>query len=427
MAWWGGSYAGLNIGDAIAGNTPGTTSGNAIYGPPAPKHENPIIAGLHNLTGHLIDGADWLTTLDDKAKRAVVDAGNYVQNRPKPKKRKPQPDPYADMMRQVMAGAGAAQGTRMSRKEQEKAINAAILAARAPYDQAISEARGGLKDALSINKRLTTGLDANTGGTSSRNEAYKQQVDAKTQEQVARAMADNDMSKFGGVGGGGDAATRAQQAADARIGSTTAQAAAVKKGSDQQAVEAGAVAGGIGDFIKGEEAQTRGDLMKQAQKQVQRLQKERAAAIAMARAQARAGITESNASGAQAAAQAYQANVDNMLKIMGMRSEDNYRQQSLQLQREKARQAALQGSQTNPLDALKILIGASTAQVRTPSGQVNNNGTPIYGYGAAYSPEQINALAGALGLPGNPFAVAPAGKQQDMGGMLGGWIKGLFR
>lgn len=418
---FGAGHAGLAIGQQIADNQP-------------PSIFSRLLDAAGNLGDNALDGAQWLTTLDDKARQAIIDGGQAAtraKNRPKPKKRKPAVDPYAGIMQQLMGGgSGSSSVSRMSRKEQEKAINAAILAARSPYDQAIGEARGGLKDALSINKRLTTGLKPDIGGSESRNEAYKQQVDQESQAQVAQAMADADMSKFGTAESGGEAAQRLAQAADGRIASTTAQAAALKKGSDQQAVESGVVAGSIGDFIKGEEAQTRGDLMKQAQKQVQRLQKERAAAIAQARAAARAGIVDTNATNAQMASEAQQANIDAMLKIMGMRSEDSYRNRSLALQQQEMRQKAAAAMQPKPLD-IGDIIAMVTAQTKQPvidpttKSPVMKDGVPQYGPVNMFNPQQIQAYTST----GNPQSLfqTPQNPYSALSGSLLDGLKGLFR
>lgn len=381
-----------------------------------------ILDGATNLFGNVATGVEKISKLDDNLIKSAGSAVKKQQAKQKNAGKKAAAvDPYAQMMSDLASGGSSTTTTtRMSKKEQQKAINQAILAARNPYDQAIVEARGGLKDALTVNKRLAANVKADVGGNDTRANEYNKQVNAEAAALASQAAADADMSKYGGVSGGGDAADRLARADDQRAGTALATAAGLTKASDMQAAGAREQASGINNFLLAEEAQTRGDLTKQAQKQVQRLQKERAAAIAEAKASARAGLAQQDIDLQKVVTDQRDKQMDRAIQIMGMQ----------QSSRDKALDRAAKRSQAGPggmdqADALKLLLQAATSEVRVPTGVKDNNGRPVYGYGAAFQPQQIDALSQSMGFR-NPFSVAQPVAQQNFGASLGGWLKGLL-
>lgn len=320
--------------------------------------------------------------------------------------------PYDAQINALLKSGSAVstKSTKESRKAQQKVINEAIMAARAPYDQAIVEARTGLKDALTVNKRLQTGFKADTGGGEARDAEYRKGVDAEAAALVEQAAKDTALSE---PMTGGEAATRLAQADDARANNAIAQAEALKKASMMQTEGARQQVSGINNFIQAEESETRGKLSRDAQRQVQRLQKERAAAIAEAKAQTRAGLIDQESETAIAMQEAANENRKMAIQLMGLRQQDMNSQRSAAMRQWEAMQKMQQANQpkpVDPLDALKILIGMGSKTV--PRYQAD----PI----PAYAPAQIDSIARALGLSSNPLA-PPV--QSSFGDMLGSWAK----
>lgn len=409
---FGAGYAGLNIGDPIAGNEPGTTFG-AVTGNPLPP--GPSMGGAYDILGELI------RQQQDRVERIVA------QNRkPKPK---PKPrgrggkgrggaaDPYGTMINQITGGGGAGSG--MSAKEKQKAINEAILAARAPYDQAIVEARAGLRGALEANKRVAAEIAPTGLAGQERDQAYRMQAQAAADAMAADAAAQNDVQ----VASGGPAAQRAAAADDIAQSVIAAQNAGIDAQSRSQAQQGTEQATGIDHYLTAKAAETAGMLQRDTARNIARLQKERAASIAGAKSETRVALEKAQADAAAAAEEARLKQIDQAIKIMGLQQRQRQHQDSM-------RQRAM----GDPLDALKVLAGMENKTVTQTTGY-DDKGRPINTIVPAYP---ANPMTGAPHpsiaavaqyfpfLQGTPYAPTPAMQTQNLGSYIGNWMQNMF-
>lgn len=411
---FGAGAAGLNIGDQIAGNTPGETS-EAVY---RPHHYPPRpgggwafgdlwdgISNVANAFGNIVTaGASILPELDDYL---IAQAAARLAPRPRPRRRVAAPDPYAGVL-QAMQEPVTPRKT--SRKEQEKAINAAILAARQPFDQAIHESRAGLKQALAVNQRLVKEAMPNTGGTEERDAAYRAQVAAEADRMAAQAAADN---AAGNAMAGGEAGDRAAQADDATAAMARAQAAALQEKSRMQTMGAQQVVSGLGDFLRANESETRQQLVRDSQRGVQRMQRERAAAIAEARAAAKAGIVEGDTNATIAMSEARQRQLDNVLKVMQLQQQARDAAANREI---RSREVAAK-TQLSPKDAFDLITSMIGKSVRVTDKKGNDGYTPAFPIGDPIAQAIFQEIT-KRGNIGNPFAPQP----RDIGAELGGFI-----
>lgn len=306
---------------------------------------------------------DWL----DAARKAAAAAQN---------KKAASGDPLAGVINGLWNGGGGGVSTSGSsyRKQSQKVINDAILAARGSYDAEIADLRSGLKSALALNEKQAAkfgGANAKTGGNAkARNDAYKAEVQQRADASVAATDADTQraMRELGLEGVGGPAADRARAAGDRAKAVVLGQAAAQQRTSDQQTTGMGQYASDAGDFVRTNAAETSQKLQRQVQRQVARLQRERAAAIAQARANAGAGLLETEAARSTAAAQSLAQNRQMALEMM-----------RLGLDRENAAAERAMMQQRNAMDVYGLLnkIGSTGLKDKLIGGTTEK---PVMGY-----------------------------------------------
>lgn len=402
---FGAGAAGLNIGDAVAGRKPGE-SFDVAY------------AGGERAPGWLeaIDGFTQDALRDLQRKLAAAAAARPTPSRPRQRPRRQQPrqqtNPYAGIMEQI---ASAPAAPAMSAKEQQKAINQAILAARAPYDQSIVEARAGLTGALRENAKTSAAINPTKAGAVARDEAYRAELDTAAKRMAAEVAAGNNAN----IAGGGEAATRAAQADDIAQAMIASQQAGGATQSQNQALMGDTQATGIDNYLAAQQAETEKTLRTDTARNIARLQRERAASIAGAKASTRTSLAESNADAAKVSADMQNQRLELALKVMGMQQAEQHRAWQRQ-----------QKSQPNPMDAIKLITGMTRQQSRVPFDKDGDGQPDSWGYGATYPQQHIEAVAGQIApwMIGTPFARYPAqAAVQDQGAAFYNRLTDLFK
>lgn len=351
----------------------------------------------------------WLDSVNEKLTEYSSDFlerlhDQEMSNRPRPRPRqrprrqqarqqaRPQASPYAGIMQQI---ASAPSAPAMSAKEQQKAINQAILAARAPYDQSIVEARAGLTGALRENQKVSAAINPTKAGAAARDDAYRAELDTAAKRMAAEVAAGNNAN----IAGGGEAATRAAQADDIAQAMIASQQAGGAAQSQNQALMGDTQATGIDNYLAAQQADTEKELRTDAARNIARLQRERAASIAEAKASTRTSLAESSADAAKVAADMQNQRLNLALKAMGMQQSEQHRQ----WQRE-------QKSKTDPMDAIKLVLEMSQKQSRIPFDKDGDGKTDSWGYGPTFPRPYVESIVGQVApwMQGTPFARYPA-------------------
>lgn len=401
---FGAGAAGLNLGDAVAGRTPGETFDVSYAG------GNRAPGWLESVTGFTQDALEELQRKLDAA------AAARPARRPRPRPRRQQPraqaDPYAGIMQQI---ASAPAAPAMSAKEQQKAINQAILAARAPYDQSIVEARAGLRGALRENAKVSAAINPTAAGSAARDEAYRAELDSTAKRMAEQVAAGNTAN----IAGGGEAATRGAQADDIAQAMIASQQAGNAAQSQNQALMGDTQATGIDNFLAAQQAETDKTLRTDAARNIARLQRERAASIAEAKASTRTSLAQSSADAAKVAAELQNQRLNMALKVMGMQQAEQHRAWQRQ-----------QKSQVNPMDAIKLITGMAQKQSRVGVDKDGDGQPDSWGYAPTFPQPHLESIIGQVApwMQGTPFARYPAqAAVQDQGAAFYQRLTDLFK